>query len=382
MTRLTALAAAAALLASPAAFAVPLTLGDLFVYRVGTGTASLTSAATAVFLDEYTTSGSFVQSIAMPTAVTDSNGRLSASGLATSEGLLSASSNGQFIVLGGYDAALGSASIAGTTSTLTPRTVGVVSLSGAVDTTTRLTDYSSGGNPRGVASTNGTDLWVSGAAGGARYTTKGATTSTQLSTTVTNLRSIEIINGQLYASDSSGTTNRLGTIGTGLPTASGQTITNLPGFSTNTGSPYAFFFADLSSTVAGMDTLYVADDASGVTKFSLSGGTWASNGTVGAGADSYRGLTGVVTGSTVSLFATRKGGSGATGGGELVSFDDASGYNGSFTGSATLLATAAANTAFRGVAYLPTAAVPEPATYAMLPAGLAVMGVVARRRRA
>src|SRR5262249_1580816 len=60
-----------------------------------------------------------------------------------------------------------------------------------------------------------------------------------------------------------------------------------------------------------------------------------------------------VSGTTVTLFAVRKGGSSATGGGELVKLVDSSGYNGAFSGTPTLLATAGTNTAFRGVALAP-----------------------------
>src|SRR5262249_23669541 len=149
-------------------------------------------------------------------------------------------------------------------------------------------------------------------------------------------------------------TVRIGTVGSGLPTTSGQTITNLPGFPTG-GSPYAFFFADLSDAVPGIDTLYVAsDDAAAPTKYSLVRGNWTSNGAVGASTDAYRGLTATVSGTTVTLFATRKGGSGSTGGGELVTLIDASGYNGAFSGTPTLLVMAGANTSFRGVALAPT----------------------------
>src|SRR5436190_14750865 len=56
------------------------TAGNLVVYRVGDGSASLNANAAAVFLDEYTASGALVQSIAMPTAVSGSNKRLTASG--------------------------------------------------------------------------------------------------------------------------------------------------------------------------------------------------------------------------------------------------------------------------------------------------------------
>ncbi|PYJ00172.1 MAG: hypothetical protein DME25_21345, partial [Verrucomicrobia bacterium] len=40
-----------------------LTPGDLVIYRVGDGTAALGTTAASVFLDEYTTGGTFVQSI-------------------------------------------------------------------------------------------------------------------------------------------------------------------------------------------------------------------------------------------------------------------------------------------------------------------------------
>src|SRR5439155_11449260 len=154
--------------------------------------------------------------------------------------------------------------------------------------------------------------------------------------------------GQLYVSANTGAT-RLATIGTGLPTTAGQTITNLPGFPT-TGSPYGYFFADLSPAVPGLDTLYVADDASGLSKYSLVSGSWTLNGTVGTAADLYRGLTGFSSGSSVTLFATHLGN-------ELVTLTDPSGYNGALTGATSLLATASTNTAFRGVSFAP---VPEP----------------------
>src|SRR5262249_44342596 len=154
----------------------------------------------------------------------------------------------------------------------------------------------------------------------------------QLSTTVVNIRQINIFSAQLYASDASGSAVRIGAVGTGLPTTAGQTITNLPGFATSTGSPYGFFFADLDAGTPGVDVLYVADDSVGLTKYSLVGGVWTANGTIGTGTDAYRGLTGVVSGTSVALYSARGGGSGATGGGQLVSLTDSSGYNGAFAG--------------------------------------------------
>jgi hypothetical protein len=369
--KLRTLAAAAALVvAGTTAFAGPLAAGDLFIYRVGDGAAALGSTATAVFIDEYTTSGSFVQSIAMPTTTIGANGALTASGSATSEGGLSVSADGRFLVFGGYNAALGTTGVA---SSSAARTVGLLNGAGSVNTTTLLTDAGSN-NLRSAASVDGSSVWVGSAATGVRYASTGATTSTQLSTTVANVRNVEIFGNQLYTSSSSGSTIRLGAVGTGLPTTSGQVITNLPGFAASTGSPYAFFFADLSSSVAGLDTLYVADDTAstgGVSKYSLVGSSWVSNGTVPG--TTIRGLTGSVSGNTVSLFAT--------GGAALSAITDASGYNGSFTGSLTTLASAGTNTAFRGVAFLaPLAPVPEPQTWALLMAGLGVVVAGARRR--
>ncbi|MGH9819709.1 MAG: DUF3616 domain-containing protein, partial [Pyrinomonadaceae bacterium] len=99
--------------ASPIATAAPFTSGNLVIYRVGTGTGSLASSATAVFLDEYTPTGTLVQSIPAPTAVNGANKRLTASGTATSEGLMTRSTDGNYLVFTGYDADLGTASITG-----------------------------------------------------------------------------------------------------------------------------------------------------------------------------------------------------------------------------------------------------------------------------
>ena len=126
--------------------------------------------------------------------------------------------------------------------------------------------------------------------------------------------------------------------------------------------------------------MYIADDSSGgVNKFSLVGGTWTSNGNKGSASNSYRGLTGIVSGGTVTLYATRKGGSDATGGGELASLVDTGGYNASISGSFTLMATAGTNTAFRGVAFVP---VPEPSAIIVLFTGFfTFLGYLRMRRK-
>ncbi|HEX4792975.1 MAG TPA: PEP-CTERM sorting domain-containing protein [Humisphaera sp.] len=360
-----------------ASFAGTIQPGDLVVYRVGDGTGSLVNTGNSVFLDEYTTSGALVQSIAMPTANSGTNHSLIASGTATSEGLLSVSANGQYVFLTGYNATPPQTGLAGTAAGTVNRVVGRVDLQGNVDTTTALTDYADGNNPRSVASDDGNNIWVSGGAGGVRYTTLGSSTSTQLSTTATNLRQLNIFGGQLFTSNSSGNTIRVGTIGTGLPTTSGQTITNLPGLPASTGNPFAFFLADIDPSTPGLDTLYIADDGAGagILKYALVNGSWTADGTITAA--SVRGLTGTVNGTNVTLYGTTGGGS-AAGGGSIYAFTDSTGFNGTIAAGSTAstIATAASNEAFRGIGLV---SAPEPATMGLLaPAGLLLL---ARRRR-
>ena len=325
----------------------------LAVYRVGDGTTSLSGSANPVFVDRFSAMGMLLSTTAMPATTPATGHRLVSSGTAVSEGFITRSTDGRFLLLTGYDTALGTASLTSTTATAAPRTIGRIDAAGNVDTTTALTDGASGASPRAAASTDGASLWFSGGGSGVRFATLGASTSLQLSSTVTNLRQVAIFGGQLYVSDSSGSAVRLGAVGTGLPTTAGQTITNLPGIPASTGSPYGFFLADLDAGTPGLDVLYVADDGAGLLKYSLVNGAWTANGMVGAASDAYRGVTGVVSGNSVTLYATRKGGSGSTGGGELVSLVDTSGYAGSFVAAPAVLATAAANTVFRGVALAP-----------------------------
>jgi Protein of unknown function (DUF3616) len=347
--------------ASGAAF----TPGNVVVYRVGDGVAALGNTGNAVFLDEYTPGGTLVQSIPLPTTATGSQRQLIASGTATSEGLMTRSADGQCLLLSGYGRDLGGAgSLAGTAAATVNRVVGRVSASATVDTSTALTDFADGNNPRGAASTNCNDLWVSGGAGGVRAAVVGGSTSTQLSTTLTNLRQPAIFDGQLYVSNSTGSSVRVGSVGSGTPSTSGQTIVNLPGYPTS-GSPFAFFFADLTGAVPGVDTLYVAEDTTGggqIQKYCLESGNWVARGAISAPA--ARGLAGVVGLGSVTLYATT-GGGGASGGGSLYGASDVTGYGNNVSGSATTIASAAANTAFRGVALAPSNPPNAPPTIAV-----------------
>jgi uncharacterized repeat protein (TIGR01451 family) len=334
---------------APNAQAAAFTAGNLVVYRIGDGSAALTTAGTAIFLDEYTTSGTLVQTIALPNTAAAAN-RIVGSGSSTSEGWLTRSADGQYLVLPGYRADLGTAAVGGTTAAVANRVIARIDSAGAIDTTTALTDTASGTAARGATSTDGTQFWMSGSVGGVRHTTLGATTSTQLSTSVGNTRAVQIANGQLYVSSGSASV-RLNQVGTGTPNTNGQTLTLLPGLPTAAGSPHQFFFADLDAGVAGPDTLYITDDSgsANIQKYSLVAGSWVANGSVTLA--SARGLTGTVSGSTVTLFITNNNGS------SVKTYVDTSGYNATMTATVpvdlTTSVVAGTNKAFRGIALAP-----------------------------
>lgn len=339
------------------ASAAPFTPGNIVVTRVGDGAAALTPMATAVYLDEYTPAGTLVQSVALPTAVTGNNRILTASGNATSELMLARTGNGRSLLLAGYGTAPGTIAVAGSQANDVARVVGVVSPDGTVDTSTSLGSAFNATNVRAVASADGTDLYVVGGNSGVQYIAFGGFNPTQLNTAPTNLRGVNIAGGNLYISAASSPYVGLSVVGTGLPTATGQAVAILPGFPASTAgaSPYGFYFADLSTTIPGVDVVYVADDRSGtgggIQKWSLVAGTWTLNGIV-AGAATVRGLDGNTTGTTVSLVATSTTG--------LYLLSDDTGYNvaPTLTSIPAPVATAATNTAFRGIAFAPVAPAP------------------------
>lgn len=345
------------------------TAGDLVVLRDGTGAAPLSSAGTAIFLDEYTTADALVTSVAIPS--TGANALVN-SGSATSEGQISLSGNGQSIVVSGYNANAGTASIAGTTSAAAPRGVATVNASGNYSLLNTSTTAFSANNIRSGTTDGSGNVWAVGANTGVYY--MGSGTAGAVSTTSSNNRLLQDIGGNLYFSTGSGSTRGIYEV-SGNPTTGPVTavnIINANSIGTSISpSPYGFTFNSSMTVayVADSDAYTSATGFGGIEKWDFNGTSWAfqySLPTVGTGAN---GLAVEFSGANPVIYATSADGT------SLFDITD--------TGSsatATLLGTAGSNEAFRGLTWAPTA-VPEPSVLALLAAGLPGAYLWVRRNR-
>jgi hypothetical protein len=330
--------------------ATPPDPSEFIVLRVGDGTAALTSAATAAFLERHKVSdGAAVGTpIALPIAVAGANRRLTLAGSAASEGALSRTENGKYLVFGGYDAAVGTASVGGSSSAAINRVIGRLDSAGVVDTSTA-GDFLSAGSLRGATSTDGSALWAAGS-NAVVYTTLGSTLKPTALLTG-NMRWLQIASGQLYVSSGSAANRGINSIGTGTPTTA-TTATQLNGFAADAMSSYYGFLALDRDGMPGIDVIYAADDrdptmGGGIQRWTLKGTTWTLDGTIKKGLTAgARGLTGFITGGKVVLLATT-----ADVPPRVVSFVD----DGTMLDMlpSKFLNTAATNTGYRGIALPP-----------------------------
>jgi len=281
--------------------------------------------------------------------------RLTMSGTATSEGGLSLSADGRYVLLAGYDAAPGVANIVGSASATVNRVAARIDVAGNVDTSTAFAGAFDGNNVRSATSTDGSEIWIAGAGnatGGVWYNLFGATTgATHTLLTPDSVRTISIFGDQLR-----GTQNGdpfVFRIGFGTPTTQSQTATGLTGVANSGTNPYAIAMFDVNTTMPGVDTLYVAEADIGLRKYTLSGTTWSPATTpilnIASNAG-FRGVAGYVAGGTVTLMASTA----EAAPNRLVVFVD----TGTGTPTGATVFTAPPNTVFRGVAVSPHFASP------------------------
>jgi hypothetical protein len=351
-------------LAAVTSHASSITPGNLVIYRVGDGSAALGTAATAVFLDEYTPLGTLVQSIALPTTGVSA---LTAVGNATTEGVISRSQDGTSLIFTGYRKDAGLANPSADTALVTGRVIGTLPVSGLFNTTIALTDAGGNGTIRSATSVDGASTFYTSASSGfVRYIGTPSGSSTSVLIDGRNSRQLNLSGNTLWAANgSTAIAAKVQTYGT-LPTGA---TTPTPVVTLGTGDAVnGFALFDLSPGVPGVDTVYALSTvASQLIKWTFDGTSWAASGSL---ASTAQNLTGYADASGVRLFLTTAG--------TLSTELDTSGYAGTLTGTITPLATAGANTAFRGIGMFEV--IPEPST-----AGLALLGAVSlflvRRRR-
>jgi hypothetical protein len=275
--RIGTIAMAVAFLAAAPAFAGTIfTTGDLVVsvsgcgvyngtctnVPNGTGNGTQTSSvggygdnqASPLTLFQFTTAGTYVNSLVLPQSSSGLNLPVSAEYGSSSEGTLQLSGNGQYLTIMGYgindntfNAAAGvansysptgdarlaqSGSLTGQAYTPVARTIALIDNNGNVNSTTGLLNIFNTNNPRSAYTVDGTHIYVSGqgtgsdATSGVFYTTVGSSTSTAITgldatnnTVSQDTREVQINNNTLDISvDTKGGSNAarsfIGTLGT------------------------------------------------------------------------------------------------------------------------------------------------------------------------
>lgn len=258
---------------------------NVAVSRVGNGSTPLSAAPTAVFVDNYKVSVSVDTSSGLPLptfttapAVTMATG-LWASGTDSAQGVLNISGDRRSLLMGGAAASSGSGP-----------TLASWSASGLSDSrlnpnqaTVDLSSTASG--VRGTWSPDSHNFYAAttGTAGVQAGSFASGNTPVSLLASGQNGDARQLGGMPVYTvgsgglgtpnlvySAGSGTGGVAGIyqLGSGLPETSGQTSTLLAA-TRNGATPNGFIFVDLSTSVEGVDTLYVATEGDGLEKFTL-----------------------------------------------------------------------------------------------------------------
>jgi hypothetical protein len=322
------------------------TPGDIVVLRVQDNSGVLTNFGARILLDEYTTNGLFVQTLAIPT---NGANALAISGYSISEGSLTRAPNGRWLCFGAYHAPIGAANLPSTSSVQFPRTVAAIDIFGNLNLVAANTNFYNENNMRGAVSDGTNNFWGLGAisgtgVGGLDYYGYSGPSNVVYAV---NLRVANLINSSLYYSTAGA--------GSGIYMFNGAPVVpTAPSslFTTGAGSsPYGF-----SINPAG-NLAYVADDrqnsSGGIQRWTKSAGTWSLAYTLGNGVanSGALGLTVEWSGTHPVIYASTSDntffGYPAN---RLIRIADTG------AGSAPItFAIAATNSSFRGVAFVPAA---------------------------
>ncbi|MBO0359201.1 T9SS type A sorting domain-containing protein [Hymenobacter sp. BT186] len=357
--------------------AVPFGPGNLAVVRYGSTTTSQ-SGTLPIFLDEYTTSGTLVRSIPLPTAGRGANfGIVGSLRTGNGDGPIGVSPDRSKIALAGFNLGVGNTNPNGSTAA---RVVAVLDAQGNVDTHTAFSD--GGGQPLRSALVTTTGAYIAYGANnlGLRYqpirpavASATARTSTEIFKTISP-KKLTTFDNDLYFSSSTTTSAKVMKLA-GMPTTATAPAA-LPGvpLPTATSQPSGMVLFDMDPTVPGPDLLYYIDEISApvLNKYSFNGTTWTSRGSFVISSltdNTVRDLTGSLVKGVPTLFAVTYT--------SLAKFTDAAGYTSPLAATQTTLLNAATTTgtyAYRGVSFAPgtqdtlVARVPQTITFNAMPA--------------
>jgi len=315
-------------------------------------TGSTSKVSSSIVLQEYLTSGGpATTSVALPTS--NSTPLEMAAGAGGSEGFLTTSTDGKYLVLGGYLSDTSAVDITSTLSSKVPRAIFKVDASGTPSLVASSTTNYNANDIRGAVS-DGTNFWASGASvasvDGIDYYGPGTQVALGTGTTPVKAYGLRIFNGQIYYSTQkagpANTASNLGifALGTGLPTTGNPSSTQIINVGTSTPADFSFGPGDSLCYIA----INLNTAAGGIQKWTKHLGVWTLAYTLGTGVTNV-GAYGLVvdySGTSPVLYATTSESN--TVGNRIIQITD----NGAAS-AAVLIAPAVADTWFHGISFTP-----------------------------
>jgi len=322
----------------------PFTRGNLAILRIGNGTELLNANGNSVFIDEYTTNGTRVQTVPLPDSGSNSIVEVPTS---TVEGGLTLSADGTLLAFPGYQIALtnSSSSVAATPASTVPRAACTLDGAANFEIAVVTTDQYNADNLRCIATDGTNNFWTAGSADGTWYLSPQTESEIQINQAA-NTRQIYTFNGNLYIV----TASSLSEWGAGVYEFNGlPTSLSIPTplmLCTNATAP-GVNPTGFSISPDGLSA-YVADQVVGINKWTNSSGTWNPAYSFDPATTSADGLLVDWSRANPVIYGTTSNGGSGTGTNTLFSLVD-TGMN----SEPVTLAVAAANTLFRGVAFTP-----------------------------
>jgi hypothetical protein len=330
----TATSAAATLTVVPSVRLFPT---NLIVVRVGDGAQTPTFNGNSVFLDQFTTNGTYVNTVNIPDSGASALIEMGpdANGSTITGTALTRTPDKHYMAFGGYHTtAPYSTSLFNSTAAAVPRGVGLIDGGGQFTLGVTDTTAYSGTYFRGAASDGTNNFWGAGNTGGTYYfgTSQPAVT---IQTLYPNLRSVDVFNGNLYTV--SGSSSGIAVLQwTGLPMAATD--------------PTALFIPGATPTDMAVDptgTIIYLGTSIGVMRYQFDGSNWNFAYTITGSAIRY--ITVDFSGALPVIYATTS----ESNNNRLLQMVDNGG-----TATINTLVTAGVNQNLRGVRFGPNAAAP------------------------